>query len=94
MLPGSRPVGVRLVAAVVAAERAGRLGQQPRRCRWTWLTCAVDVDRAGPDVSGQQGQCIHRVSAPTCSGEPAASLLAIACARDGYALLVAVYDSW
>ena len=59
MLRGSRPVGVRLVAAVVAAERAGRLGQQPRRCRWMWLTCAVDVDRAGPDVSGQQGQCIH-----------------------------------
>jgi hypothetical protein len=59
MLRGSRPVGVRLAAAVVAAERAGRVGQRPRHCRWTWLTCAVDLDRTGPDVSRQKGQCIY-----------------------------------
>jgi len=59
MLRGSRPVGVRLVATVVAAERAGRVGQRPRHCRWPWLTCAVDLDRTGPDVSRQKAQCIH-----------------------------------
>jgi len=88
MLPGSRPVGVRLVAAVVAAERAGRLGQQPDAV----AGCGSPAPSTwtGP-VQTFQGS---RVSASTCSGEPAASLLVIACARDGYALLVADYDSW
>src|SRR5579859_2703850 len=36
-----RPVGAQLVAAGLA-ERAG---QRRRRYRWTWVTCAVDVDR-------------------------------------------------
>ena len=58
---GERPVGVRLVAAVVAAERAGRR-QRPEHCRWTWLTCAVDLDRAGPDVHRQETSTLAAIS--------------------------------